>query len=215
MEKSSKKSYNAITSTSTETRFQKAKESIYNTIYYILKDQQISKYLIIVLNIIETLQLLSYSFHSKFGEAWKVSGYEDLFDMISKFFDIFRVSYYVQRTDEVIFLATFYVIIVLIVLFFVIFWVLATKETTDAETNFAYYYFKALGSYSIYLNTILLIPFIEIILINFDCENLKKLKTTCFAEPKFLQIIFVSKQNKKIVIDITINSIKPIIEKLA
>ena len=72
--------------------FLRIKDSLYNTIYYILKFDKISIYMIIFLNIIETLQLLSYSFHPIFGSVWKVSGYEDLFDLFSAFLNIFKMS---------------------------------------------------------------------------------------------------------------------------
>src|SRR4051812_5201857 len=79
--------------------FSKMKTSTFNVIHQTLKFDNISFFLIGVINIIELLQLLSYPFNSMFAASWEVSGYEEIFSTLSNFFDIFKIVPYFTYTS--------------------------------------------------------------------------------------------------------------------
>jgi len=121
-------------------------------------------------------------------EAWEISGYEDIFTVLSDFFNIFKVVKYISDKNFTLYITIFYFIIVLLIVLLSTFIYISFHLKNNAEKN--YLVIEIFKMFGLLFNTCLIIPFYDILFINFDCKGLTSIASVCFSGSNFIHVIF-------------------------
>ena len=145
---------------------------IFHYFYFQLKENKKFKtWLLSILIIFESLQFISYAFSSNHYDSWKIDTTK--IRIISNIISCTRLSPFLKLLDYQIYSSILYLLIILI---FVIFLIITIQILFSDESSKFYKYSSAIIWISIDIITIFLyIPFTEIILMPFNCENGKVL----------------------------------------
>ena len=160
---------------------------IFHYFYFQLKENKRFKtWLLSILIILESLQFISYAFSPNHYESWKID--ISKIKIISNIISCTRLSPFLKILNYQIYSSILYILIILI---FVIFLIITIQILFSDESSKFYKYSSSVIWLSIDILIIFLyIPFIEIILIPFNCENGKVLGkfNTCWKGIHYLQL---------------------------
>ena len=137
--------------------------------FYSLSHEQneLNSFLIYILIIIETIQLMSYAFTSPHLTSWKME--ERDIKLISNIFGVFRLTPLMKFLHYKIYLFIFFLLVAIIFLFFILVFVEILFSNPNSKIS---HFFSKLIHYMIeVISTVLYIPIIEIVLIPIKCIN--------------------------------------------
>ena len=169
-------------------KLKELQKKIFKTLHYALKINNISVVLVCIIAIVELMQLLSFSFDLIFSDAWVISGYEEIFTVLSDFFNIFKVVNYISDKSFILYLTIFYFVIVLVLMLMASFIYLSMNLKNTYENN--YLSLEIFRLFGMLFNPGLIIPFYDILFIAFDCNKLNELNQTCFQGVLIMHVIF-------------------------
>ena len=162
---------------------------IFHYFYFQLKENKKFKtWLLSILILLESLQFISYAFTPNHYESWKID--ISKIKIISNIVSYTRLSPILKILSYKIYSSILYILIALI---FVIFLIITIQILFSDESSKFYKYSSSIIWLSIDIITIFFyIPFTEIILIPFNCENGKVLGNenfnTCWKDIHYLQL---------------------------
>ena len=148
------------------------------------------KYLTLI-SIIETFQILSFSFSSIYKFTWAIQEYYLIFEFIQKIFDFFLIVPYFQNDSFTLYKVVFFIVLVFLFLLFFIF--LSLFIFIGRISSFPLWpvtLFKTVGELYV---SILILPILRAILPFFNCSRMLSVYSSLSEKEK----IFCSDSNKK------------------
>ena len=148
------------------------------------------KYLTLI-SIIETFQILSFSFSSIYKSTWAIQEYYLIFEFIQKIFDFFLIVPYFQNDSFTLYKVVFFIVLVFLFLLFFIF--LSLFIFIGRISSFPLWpvtLFKTVGELYV---SILILPILRAILPFFNCSRMLSVYSSLSEKEK----IFCSDSNKK------------------
>lgn len=153
--------------------------------------ESMTKNYLTLISIIETFQILSFSFSSIYKSTWAIQEYYLIFEFIQKIFDFFLIVPYFQNDSFTLYKVVFFIVLVFLFLLFFIF--LSLFIFIGRISSFPLWpvtLFKTVGELYV---SILILPILRAILPFFNCSRMLSVYSSLSEKEK----IFCSDSNKK------------------